>query len=61
MILMITTGFAPKIMLDERISSEAIYLASTIFLTITLVCWLVCFVLDSGIVEFISVLVETAM
>lgn len=57
----VSFGFAPSFMLDERIGLKALTIGSTVFLTIAITGWAVILILNSGVVEFFGVLVETVM
>lgn len=59
--LMYLTKTGPEFLLASNVGGEALYLAATIFLTISMAGFLVCFILDSGVVEFIAVLIEPIM
>ena len=48
-------------MLDERIGLKALTIGSTVFLTIAITGWAVILILNSGVVEFFGIMVETVM
>ncbi len=60
-VVLIFTKTAPGFIMDSRVGPNAISLAATIFLTVTIAGWAVVFILNSGIVEFIGVLIEPIM
>ncbi len=59
--LMILTKNAPAFILDPEVGGLALYLSAVIFLTVSLAGWLVSIVLNSGVVEFMAVLLEPIM
>ncbi len=59
--LMILTKQAPDFILDPEVGGLALYLSAVIFLTVSLAGWLVSIILNSGIVEFMAVILEPVM
>lgn len=59
--LMIIFNRGPESVLSQDIGGLAVYLASSVMLTVTLAGWFVILILKSGIVEFVGVLIEPIM
>ncbi len=59
--VMILTKQAPAFILDPEVGGLALYLSAVIFLTVSLAGWLVSIILNSGIVEFMAVILEPIM
>ncbi|MCQ1528847.1 YjiH family protein [Lutispora saccharofermentans] len=59
--VMIIANKGPQFILNENVGGLAMDLAGTVMITVTLAGWLVVFILKSGIVEFLGVLIEPVM
>ncbi len=59
--VMVISNKGPEFILNANVGGLAMELAGTVMLTVTLAGWLVVFILKSGIVEFLGVLIEPVM
>ncbi len=61
LIILILLGVGPAPLQDPNVGGKVLELASTVMTTIILAGWGVVFILKSGVVEFVSILVEPVM
>lgn len=59
--IMVTAGVGPAIILDEEVGGQAIGLAGSTLFTVTIAGYLVTFLIEFGILEFVGTLMEPIM
>lgn len=60
-VVMIVFDIGPAPLLHPDVGGLTLFLAGTVFITVTIAGWLVVFITKSGIVEFIGILIERIM